>query len=103
MNKQKHAVSDAMDSLAEDARNLMNATTDVAEAKVGEARKRLAATLERSKDIYESVRKNTVERAKAFDEAAHEHPYKAIAIGFGAGAFIGYLVARNGNRNHQSR
>jgi len=103
MNKKKHAVSDAMDTLAEDARNLMTATTDVAEEKVGEARKRLATTLERGKEIYNSVRENTVERANAFDEATHEHPYKAIAIGVGAGAFIGYLFARNANRNHQSR
>jgi ElaB/YqjD/DUF883 family membrane-anchored ribosome-binding protein len=103
MNKQKHAVSDAMDTLAEDARNLMTATTDIAEAKVGEARKRLAVTLERGKDIYESVRKNTVERTRAFDEATHEHPYTAIAIGVGAGAFIGYLISRNGSRNHRSR
>ena len=101
MNKKKHAVSDAMDTLAEDARNLMTATSDVAEEKVGEARKRLAATLERGKEIYDSVRKNAVERVKAFDEATHEHPYKAIAIGVGAGAFIGYLFARNAHRDHQ--
>jgi ElaB/YqjD/DUF883 family membrane-anchored ribosome-binding protein len=94
MNKQKHAVSDAMDTLAEDARNLMNATTDVAGEKVVEARKRLAAALERGNEIYGSVREKAVEGAKAANEAAHEHPYQAIAIGVGAGALIGYLVAR---------
>ena len=103
MNKQKHAVSDAMGTLADDARNLLNATTDVAEAKVGEARKRLAATLERSREMFDTVRDKAVERAKAFDVAAHDHPYKAIAIGVGTGALIGYLVARNGGRDHQSR
>jgi ElaB/YqjD/DUF883 family membrane-anchored ribosome-binding protein len=102
MNKQKHTISDAMDTLAEDARNLMNATTDVAEEKVGEARKRLSTTLERGREIYDSIRKDAVGRAKVFNEATHEHPYKAIAIGFGAGAFIGYLVARNAGHNHQS-
>jgi ElaB/YqjD/DUF883 family membrane-anchored ribosome-binding protein len=101
MNKHKHSVSDAMDTLADDARNLMTATTDVAEEKVGEARKRLATTLERGREIYESVRKDAVGRAKMFDEATREHPYKAIAIGFGAGAFIGYLVARSAGRDHQ--
>ena len=102
MKKQKHAVSDAMDTLAEDARNLMTATTDVAEEKVGEARKRLTGTLERGREIYDSVRKDAFKRAKVFDESTHEHPYKAIAIGFGAGAFLGYLVARNADRDHQS-
>ncbi len=102
MNKQKHAVSNAMDTLAEDARNLLSATSDVAEEKVGEARKHLADTLERGKEIYSSIRKNVVERAREFDEVTREHPYKAIAIGIGAGAFIGYLVARNVSRDHQS-
>ena len=39
------------DTLAEDARALMAATADVAGEKVGEARKRLAAALDRAKEI----------------------------------------------------
>ncbi len=102
MNKQKHAVSDAIDTLADDARNLMNATTDIAEEKVVEARKRLAGALGRSREIYDGFREKTVERAKAFNEVTREHPYQAIAIGIGTGALLGYLVARNGSRNHRS-
>jgi ElaB/YqjD/DUF883 family membrane-anchored ribosome-binding protein len=100
MNKKKHAVSDAMDTLADDARNLMSATTDVAEEKVVEARKRLAGALERGKEIYDSYREKTVEHAKAFDGVAREHPYQAIAIGVGAGALLGYIVGRNAYRDH---
>ena len=98
MSKQTQTVSDAMGTLAEDARALMAATADVAGDKVGEARKRLAAALERGKEIYGTVRDKAVEGAKAADEAVREHPYQAIGIAFGVGALLGYLVARRCHR-----
>jgi ElaB/YqjD/DUF883 family membrane-anchored ribosome-binding protein len=99
MDKQTQAVSDAMGTLAEDARNLMTATADVAGEKVGDARKRLAAALESGKEIYGRVREKAVEGAKAADEAVHEHPYQVIGIAFGVGALLGYLAARRCSRN----
>jgi ElaB/YqjD/DUF883 family membrane-anchored ribosome-binding protein len=99
MSKQTQAISDDMSQLAEDASALMAATADVAGEKVGEARNRLAAALERGKEIYGRVREKAVEGAKAADEAVHEHPYQAIAIGVGVGAIIGYLLARRCSRN----
>ena len=94
MSKRTHAVSDAMGTLAEDARNLMTATADVAGEKVGEARNRLAAALESGKEIYGRVREKAAEGARAADEVVHEHPYQAIGIAFGIGALIGFLVSR---------
>ena len=94
MSKQKQAVCNDMGQLAEDARALMIATADVAGDKVGEARKRLAAALERARDIAAIARDKAIEGAKAADEAVHEHPYQAIAIGVGVGAVLGYLLAR---------
>ena len=99
MNEQTQAISNDMGQLAEDARALMAATADVAGEKVGEARKRLAAALERGKEIYGRVREKAVEGAKAADEAVHEHPYQAIAIALGVGAILGYIVARRCSRN----
>jgi ElaB/YqjD/DUF883 family membrane-anchored ribosome-binding protein len=99
MNKQTQEISNDMGTLAEDARALMTATADVAGEKVGEARKRLAAALERGKEIYGRVREKAVEGAKAADEAVHEHPYQAIAIALGVGAILGYIVARRCSRN----
>jgi len=94
MTKHTQASSHDTAQLAEDAQALMAATADVAGEKVGEARKRLAAALERAKEIAANVRDKAVAGAKAADEAVHEHPYQAIAIGVGIGAIIGYLVAR---------
>ena len=94
MNKQTQAISNDIGQLAEDARALMAATADVAGDKVGEARQRLAAALERGKALYGQARDKAVEGAKVADVAVHEHPYQAIAIGVGVGALLGYLLAR---------
>jgi len=99
MNKETEAISNHIGALAEDAHALMTATADVAGEKVGEARKRLAAALDRAKQIAGNVREKAVAGAKATDEAVHEHPYQAIAIGVGVGALLGYLLARRGSRS----
>ncbi len=99
MNKQTQEMSSETGQLAEDAQALMTATADVAGEKVGEARERLAAALKRAREIAGNVRDKAVAGAKAADEAVHEHPYQAIAIGVGVGAIIGYLLARRCSRN----
>jgi ElaB/YqjD/DUF883 family membrane-anchored ribosome-binding protein len=87
MGKNSPETSNEMDKLAEDARDLMAATADVAGEKVGEARQRLAAALDRATD-------KAVQGAKAVNEAVHKHPYQAIAIGVGVGAILGFCLAR---------
>jgi len=77
---------------------LLTATADVAGDKVGEARKRLAAALERGRQIASRVKEKAVAGAKATDKAVHEHPYQAIAVGVGVGLLVGYLLARRSTR-----
>ena len=72
MNKETQAISNDLGQLAEDARALMAATADVAGEKVGEARKRLAAALERAREIATCVKAKAVEGAKAADVAVQE-------------------------------
>src|SRR5512134_3717094 len=98
MNEQTQSTHRDTGTLAEDARALMEATADVAGEKVGEARKRLAAALESSKEIYGRVREKAVEGAKAADETLREHPYEGIGVALGVGALIGFLVARRCSR-----
>lgn len=99
MNKQTQATGNDMGTLAENARGLMAATADLAGEKVGDARKRLAAALERGKEIYGHVKEKAVEGAKATDQAVHDHPYQAVGIALGVGALIGYFVARRCSRH----
>ena len=93
MTKHKEEPNNDMAALAEEARALIAATADVAGDKVGEARKRLAAALERGREIYGDVRDKTMEGVKAADQTVRENPYQAIAIGVGVGALLGYLVS----------
>jgi ElaB/YqjD/DUF883 family membrane-anchored ribosome-binding protein len=90
-----------MGQLAEDAQALMTATADVAGEKVGEARKRLAAALERGKAIAGNVRDKAVAGAKAADQAIHDKPYQAIAITIGVGLLVGYILGRRCSRNDE--
>jgi ElaB/YqjD/DUF883 family membrane-anchored ribosome-binding protein len=99
MDKPTPATSNDMGTLAEDARALMAATADVAGEKVSEARKRLAAALASGKQILGRVKDKAVEGAKATDEAVREHPYQAVAVAFGVGAVVGYLISRRCTRN----
>ena len=99
MNRQTQAISNEMGHLAEDARALMVATADVAGEKVSEARKRLSVALDRGREMYGRARERAIEGAKVADEAVHEHPYQAIAIGVGVGALLGFLITRRCSRN----
>jgi ElaB/YqjD/DUF883 family membrane-anchored ribosome-binding protein len=94
MNKTEQTTSNDPGTLAEDARELMAATADVGGEKVSAARKRLAAALERGKEIAGNVRDQAVAGAKVADQSIRENPYQAVAIGVGVGALIGFLVAR---------
>lgn len=99
MNTQTQAIRADMGQLTDEARALLTATADVAGEKVVEARQRLNAALERGKEMYGQVRQQAIQGAKAADQAVHEHPYPAIAIGVGIGALIGYLISRRCSRN----
>ena len=99
MSTEKQADSNNLSQLAEDASALMAATADVAGEKVGEARKRLAAALNRTKEIAGQVRDQAVAGAKAADKAVHKYPYQAIAISVGVGMLAGFFAARRCSRN----
>ncbi len=100
MNQEPLTAKSDLSQLAEDAHALMTATADVAGEKVGEARQRLAAALERAKEIAGTVRDKAVAGAKVADQTVRENPYQAIAIGVGVGVVVGYLLSRRCSRNH---
>jgi ElaB/YqjD/DUF883 family membrane-anchored ribosome-binding protein len=83
-----------MHSLAEDARALLHATSEVAGDKVAEARGRLSAALERSKEMYDDARAKAIAGAKAGDKLVRNNPYAALGIAVGVGALIGYILSR---------
>jgi ElaB/YqjD/DUF883 family membrane-anchored ribosome-binding protein len=93
-DKQKHSGENNIGTLAEDARGLMAATADMAGEKVAEARRRLASALDSGKQMFGRVRDKTVDGVKAADELVRDNPYQTLAIAFGVGAVIGFLLGR---------
>jgi ElaB/YqjD/DUF883 family membrane-anchored ribosome-binding protein len=83
-------------TLAEEARALLQATADVADEKVAEARKRLESALERGQDVLALVKEQASAGVTAADKRVRENPYEAMAIAFGLGAVLGYLMTRRG-------
>jgi ElaB/YqjD/DUF883 family membrane-anchored ribosome-binding protein len=78
----------------QDAQALLAATAQVAEEKVVEARKRLAAAIEKGRETWNCVQKKTAAGAKAADQVIRDHPYQAIGAALGAGVLIGLLLSR---------
>jgi ElaB/YqjD/DUF883 family membrane-anchored ribosome-binding protein len=83
-------------TLAEDARALLEATAEITDEKVAEARKRLTEALETGREAYENLRERVVLGAKTADRVVHEHPYPTMAVVFGVGALVGFLLSRRG-------
>ncbi|HTD65221.1 MAG TPA: DUF883 family protein [Candidatus Limnocylindria bacterium] len=94
MNKHKRTATNDMSTLAEDARALLVATSEVAGEKVSEARDRLSAALDRGKEMYGDAKDRAVAGAKAGDKFVRTNPYAAVGIALGVGALIGIFMCR---------
>lgn len=92
--KKNNEIEENASDLADDARELLAATADVAGSKVVEARKRLSVALERGKQAWGQVQDCAVAQARAADEVIRDHPYQSIGIAFGVGALLGLLLTR---------
>jgi ElaB/YqjD/DUF883 family membrane-anchored ribosome-binding protein len=83
-------------TLAEDARALLTATSEIADQKIAEARDRLAATLESGKQTYARFQEKTAQGARMADEAVRNNPYKTVAMAFVLGTIVGLWLTRRG-------
>jgi ElaB/YqjD/DUF883 family membrane-anchored ribosome-binding protein len=88
------AVSHDAGTLVEDARKLLDATSEIADEKITAARKRLTDALETGKETYENLQGKVVKGAKIADRTVRRHPYESIAVALGIGALIGFLFSR---------
>jgi ElaB/YqjD/DUF883 family membrane-anchored ribosome-binding protein len=80
--------------LLEDAQALLSATAHVAEEKVVEARKRLAAAVEKGREAWNTVQEKAIAGARATDQTIRDHPYQSIGVAFGVGILVGFLLSR---------
>jgi|SRR5438445_2837156 len=88
------ALSHDASTLVEDARGLLEATAEIADEKVAAARQRLGEALDAGMETYEHLQERVVKGAKIADKTVRDHPYESMAVAFGVGALIGFLVSR---------
>jgi ElaB/YqjD/DUF883 family membrane-anchored ribosome-binding protein len=81
-------------TLAGDARALLEATAQITDEKIAAARQRLTEALESGKQTCNRLQEKVSQGAQAADEAVRSHPYQSIAIAFGVGALVGFLISR---------
>ena len=87
MNAHKKAVA-----IAEHARELMEATADVAGEKVTQARNLLGAALAHGEEVYGQAKRSALRQVKAGDKLIRKNPYAALGIGVAVGVLIGILM-----------
>ncbi|MBE0557152.1 MAG: DUF883 domain-containing protein [Proteobacteria bacterium] len=93
MKKHTQGISRDLSEIVGDLHTLLNATADVAEDAVAEARKRLSAALETGKDVYGRLEDEVSDGAKAADKVVRSYPYHAVGIAFCVGALLGFLMS----------
>jgi ElaB/YqjD/DUF883 family membrane-anchored ribosome-binding protein len=81
-------------TLADDARALLDATSKITDEKVAEARERLADALTLARQTYDRVQEKAADGAQAVDRTIRGNPYQSLAIAFGVGALLGFLITR---------
>lgn len=100
MRKYTQPIRNDLSTLAEDARALLTATAGVTGGTVGEARQRLAATLDQGRGVFGRLKAKASAGATGTDRALRLHPYHALALAFGVGALFEFLVGRGWSRYH---
>jgi ElaB/YqjD/DUF883 family membrane-anchored ribosome-binding protein len=81
-------------TLADDTRSLLNATAEIADEKVAQARKRLQSALASGRIAVEDLQVRAREKARAAEECIRDHPLESVAVAFGVGTILGVLLSR---------
>lgn len=97
MSKKKKSLAHHLERLVKDARELVDATSDVAGDKVKHARKRLEGAIDSGGEIYDRLYENTVDRAKRAHDTVRSHPYESIGIALLVGLLLAFLMSRCGD------
>ncbi|ACB74449.1 protein of unknown function DUF883 ElaB [Opitutus terrae PB90-1] len=94
----REQVMEDLRALVADADLLVRATAGDVSEKAGQARERLAATLERAKASYIDLQEQSFRAARQAlsktDETIRTHPYESLGVGFGLGLLVGFLLRR---------
>ena len=92
--KRKSLATHHQEDIASHAKALLQATEDIAEEKVVEARAKLSALIDRAKDGWGYIEDKAVATAEGADEFVREKPYQALGIAVFIGALVGFCYAK---------
>ena len=90
-------------TIARDAEALWNATADIAEDSVQDARQRAEVTLRQARDLLSNrkLRKQARQWARTTGEYVREHPWGVIGAAAGAAIIVGLLANRRRSDSEQ--
>jgi len=90
----KNAERNDANALAEEARALLEATAELTDKKIIEARDRLADALRSGKHTYMYFQDKAIQGVKAANQTVRDHPYESMILALGVGALVGFLLGR---------
>lgn len=94
MSNNLNSIVQYLNSLTQDARDLIAATADSAEDNVRVARKRLASAVDSGGEAFERVRDEARDKARCAGQTVCDNPGISIAIVVAIGALIALLLTR---------
>jgi ElaB/YqjD/DUF883 family membrane-anchored ribosome-binding protein len=94
MKTRHHDIHEDLTRVHDEAHALMDATAHATEDAVIEARNRIQAALDATRETCAKVKVKAVAGAKATDKVIHENPYKSMGVALGVGAVVGFLLSR---------
>jgi ElaB/YqjD/DUF883 family membrane-anchored ribosome-binding protein len=94
MNNNLNSLAQYVNSISQDARDLIAATSDVAEDNVRIARKRLVSAMDSGSKIYDRVRDDARDTARHAGKKVCDNPGISVAIVVAIGALIALLLTR---------
>jgi ElaB/YqjD/DUF883 family membrane-anchored ribosome-binding protein len=80
--------------LAHSAEEWLSAPVEALGAARSKANHELTSALHRGRDLYVVAQKRVGKQVREVDEIVRHHPYPVALIAIGAGALVGYLLAR---------
>jgi len=94
MNNNLNTIVQYLNSLTQDARDLIAATADSAEDNVRVARKRLSTAVDSGGVAYERVRDDARDKARCAGQTICANPGVSLAIVVAIGALVALLLTR---------
>jgi ElaB/YqjD/DUF883 family membrane-anchored ribosome-binding protein len=94
MSKRNNSTSEDLNTLTDDAGDMVASTMDAASERFAGAREQFENALEQGKEVCNNLREATARQAKAAGEFVRKNPYTAIGIAAGVAVLIGLMMRR---------